>query len=111
MALQYGSLLASEETLSELAEVLLCPRFDRHVDLDTRGEFLSKLLQQVELVEITESVVTSRDPTDDKFLELALSGRATHIITGDQDLLDLHPFRGVSIVTPRGFLNEFGSSG
>lgn len=41
---------------------------------------------------------------DDKFLDLAVAGQATCIITGDPDLLDLHPFRGISIVTPAQFI-------
>ncbi|MDP6501994.1 MAG: putative toxin-antitoxin system toxin component, PIN family, partial [Planctomycetota bacterium] len=45
-------------------------------------------------------------PKDDKFLELAVSGAASHIVTGDQDLLVLNPFRGISIVTPRQFLES-----
>jgi predicted nucleic acid-binding protein len=40
----------------------------------------------------------------DKFLELAVSGGATHIISGDDDLLVLHPFRGIAVVTPQAFL-------
>jgi putative PIN family toxin of toxin-antitoxin system len=63
------------------------------------------LLQQTTLIEITESVIACRDPKDDKFLEVAVCGDASLIITGDKDLLDLHPYRGISIVTPRQFLD------
>jgi predicted nucleic acid-binding protein len=45
---------------------------------------------------ITERIVACRNPTDDKFLELAVSG--------DKDLLTLHPFRGIPIVTPAAFV-------
>ncbi|OBQ35328.1 MAG: DNA-binding protein, partial [Anabaena sp. MDT14b] len=44
-----------------------------------------------------------------KFLELAISGNATHIITGDKDLLELHPFRDILIVTPSQFLDSLSS--
>jgi predicted nucleic acid-binding protein len=47
-----------------------------------------------------------RDPKDDKFLELAIAGKASHIISGDQDLLMLSPFHGVAILTPVDFLRE-----
>ena len=43
-------------------------------------------------------------PEDDKFLELAVSGRATYIISGDDDLLVLHPFRDIAIMTVAEFL-------
>jgi hypothetical protein len=50
--------------------------------------------------EITEYVTVCRDPTDDKFLDLAINGRADLILTGDKDLLVLNPFRGITIVAP-----------
>jgi predicted nucleic acid-binding protein len=56
------------------------------------------------LVEPTEEVRACRDIKDDKFLELAVSGRASYIIMGDSDLLVLHPFRNTAIVTPAEFL-------
>jgi len=47
-----------------------------------------------------------RDPDDDKFFEAALAGRADVIITGDADLLVLHPFRQVAILSPTGYLDR-----
>jgi putative PIN family toxin of toxin-antitoxin system len=68
-----------------------------------RLEFLAALIRQAQLVEITAAIADCRDPKDNKFLELAVSGQASHILTGDADLLALHPFRGLSILTPRDF--------
>jgi predicted nucleic acid-binding protein len=62
------------------------------------------LLSKGTLVDIAEEVRLCRDPKDDKFLELVVSGRASSMVTGDQDLLVLHPFRGVPILTPAQFL-------
>ena len=73
---------------------------------DERMEFLAVLLREATLVEVTAHVGECRDPQDNKFLELAASGRALCIVSGDQDLLVLHPFCGIPIVTPRGFLDE-----
>ena len=42
----------------------------------------------------------SRDPDDDHVLACALAASADLIITGDQDLLVLHPWRGIAILTP-----------
>jgi uncharacterized protein len=53
-----------------------------------------------ELVTITEHIAACRDPTGDKFLELAVNGHADLIVRGDGDLLALNPFRDVLIVTP-----------
>jgi predicted nucleic acid-binding protein len=57
-----------------------------------------------ELVTITERIAACRDATDDKFLELAVSGRADLIVTGDADLLALNPFRDIPIITPGVFV-------
>lgn len=68
--------------------------------------FLVALLKETELIEITTSVTACRDVKDNKFLELAVSGKADYIVSGDEDLLVLNPFRGIPILTPRNFLNS-----
>jgi putative PIN family toxin of toxin-antitoxin system len=106
LALAQGKLLVSELTVRELEEVLFRPKFDRYLSEQSRLLFLATLLSNVEAVEITEQVIVCRDPTDDKFLDVAVNGSATYIVSGDKDLLALHPFRTISIVTPRAFLSH-----
>ncbi len=65
---------------------------------------LVALLKRTELVEVTEVVTDYRDEKDDKILELAVSGRADYIVSGDGDLLVLNPYRGVSIMRAQDFL-------
>jgi predicted nucleic acid-binding protein len=65
----------------------------------------------------TQLVVTSsestvarslcRDPTDEKFLALAIAAHADVIVSSDRDLLILHPWRGIPILTPAQFLSQF----
>ena len=50
------------------------------------------------------AVQASRDPDDDHVLGCALATSAKVLVTGDRDLLSLHPFRGIAIVTPAAFL-------
>ena len=66
--------------------------------------FLIALLKEVELVEVTEEVAACRDAKDNKFLELAINGQADCIVSGDDDLLVLSPFREIPILKPREFL-------
>jgi predicted nucleic acid-binding protein len=54
-------------------------------------------------VPITERVTGCRDPKDDKFLELAVNGRADLIVSGDADLLVPDVFRGIPIISPAAF--------
>ena len=45
------------------------------------------------------------DPKDNKFLSLAVSGNASLILSDDKHLLRLHPFQGISILTPQQYLD------
>ena len=94
--LHQGQILVSDETLSELANVLLRSIFDRYISIEGRQEFFRVFGKVVEKVNIIRSIQVCRDPKDNKFLELAIDGRAGYIITGDQDLLMLHPFNASS---------------
>mgnify|MGYP001072367941 FL=1 len=103
-ATQTGKLLISRVTVEELNDVLRRKGFARYITEEERIEFLSAFVRDGVLVEIVEHVVACRDPKDDKFLELAVNGKATCIVSGDEDLLVLHLFRGIAIVSPRQFL-------
>lgn len=104
-ALEQGALLISRATIEELNEVLRRKGFDKYVTEEERIEFITELVREAALAEITDTVTACRDPKDDKFLELALSGKAACIVSGDDDLLALHPFRGIPVLNPRQFLD------
>jgi uncharacterized protein len=105
-ALAHGLLLFSEATMTELAEVLFRSKFDQYSSIEARSLFLFQLKRASESVRILQAVRECRDPKDDKFLEVALNGRADVIITGDADLLALHPWREIAIVTPAEYLKR-----
>jgi putative PIN family toxin of toxin-antitoxin system len=67
-------------------------------------EGLAKLFARSELVTLTGRLAVCRNPSDDKFLELAANGYADLIVTGDADLLAVNPFREIPIVTPAQFV-------
>jgi putative PIN family toxin of toxin-antitoxin system len=99
-----AQLVATTDTLRELIEKLLLPKFDRYVRRERREVLLQRVASLVEIIEVLQPIRASRDPKDDKFLEAAVNGRAHLIVTGDRDLLDLHPFRDVAIMTPAAYL-------
>jgi uncharacterized protein len=103
-ALNAGVILLSAATFVELSAVLCRPKFDRYVTPEERERFLAMLLAQSALIEVSDHLQECRDPKDDKFLELALSGGAACLVSGDRDLLALNPFRGVPILTPSDFV-------
>lgn len=104
LAITTGIVLMSNDTFAELSEVLLRSKFDRYSNRAKRETFLDELLGLVEFVEITAQIDECRDPKDNKYLELAVSGEADLILTGDEDLLVLHPFRQIPIVRIQTFL-------
>ena len=109
LVLNHGKLLISTESSEELQDVLSRTRFDRYISREERDEFLRALVRESELVEIIEPVRICRDPKDDKILELAVNGNAAYLVTGDEDLLALNPFRGIEIVRPAEFLRTAGA--
>jgi putative PIN family toxin of toxin-antitoxin system len=100
---QHDGLLKSAATEQQLLDVLRRP-YIAAATIPSLREGLARMLAAAELVPITERIAACRDPTDDKFLELAVNGRADLIVSGDGDLLALIPFRDIPIVTPAMFV-------
>ncbi|GAT34791.1 putative toxin-antitoxin system toxin component, PIN family [Terrimicrobium sacchariphilum] len=105
-ALSSGDLIVSDATLQELADVLGRPKFNKYLSPEERREFFQLLSRVAIRIEVLRPIKACRDPKDDKFLELAINGRADAIITGDEDLLVLHPFLGIPILSPKSFLDQ-----
>lgn len=75
------------------------------------AETLVELVSLMHMVRISGTLKeVAADPDDDKILECALVGRATHIVTGDRrHLLPLATYQGIRIVTPADFLAEMAA--
>ncbi len=99
-----GIFLVSEATMNELTDVLARPKFDRYISLEDRQQFLRLLGRVAEFVHGQYPVRECRDPKDDKFLEVALNGKADLILTGDRDLRTLNRWRDIAILSPREYL-------
>ncbi len=105
-AVDEGVVLISDDTLEELAEVLSRGKFDPYVTPKERETFLLLLGRIGERVEIIRRIQACRDEKDDKFLELAVNGEADLMISRDGDLLALHPFMGIPILSPADYLKR-----
>jgi putative PIN family toxin of toxin-antitoxin system len=101
---QRGVVLSSDATRLELIHVMSRSRFDRYVEREFRQRLTAQYVNATESIDISVSIRACRDPRDDKFLEVAVHGRANAIVTGDSDLLALHPFRGIEILSPADYL-------
>lgn len=69
-----------------------------------QNDWLTALMIAAEVVTVGQKITACRDPTDDKFLELAVSGKADVIVSGDKDLPVLRPFHGIPMLAHVGFL-------
>jgi uncharacterized protein len=96
-------ILASEELLEEIKNVVLRPKFQKFIKkehLDLVMEILSKRL---DIVEVKSLVQVCRDPKDDFILALCKDGEADFLVTGDNDLLVMEKFENTKIVSLSAF--------
>lgn len=101
-------LAVSSETMQEIVEVLFRKEFDKYfLNAEERWVIVDKIEANAIFFNPTISITACRDPKDNKFLELVVEANAFCIITGDDDLLVLHPFRGIPILNASDFLNNF----
>jgi putative PIN family toxin of toxin-antitoxin system len=105
-AWQEAITLVSIDTLAELREVLMRQKFARYIRREQVDPYIAQIWSLGLQVVDPPAIRACRDPKDDKFLEVAVHGRADAIVTGDADLLDLNPFRGIAILTPREYLEQ-----
>ena len=100
------TVLLSRDILEEYLRVFGYPKFQLS-EAEIKGLIEEELLPYVEVVNPRRRLrVVERDPSDDKFLECAVAGKARVIISGDKDLLSIGCYRQVRIQTPAQFLDE-----
>jgi hypothetical protein len=111
-ALRFCNVCTSTETLAEIEEVINRRKFDRYLSRDERQEFIANLRRRASIfvVQNADAMVIDppcRDPKDNQFLALAQAAEADVPVSSDGDLLVLHPWRGIPILTPAEFLAQF----
>jgi putative PIN family toxin of toxin-antitoxin system len=114
LALGKLQLCVSAELLAQLNEVLNRSGFDTYVSLESRMSFVETVRTDALWFSVAEATRVEakgscRDESDDFVLGLALEAGADAIVSSDRDLLVLHPWRGISILTPAQFLVHFAA--
>jgi len=110
-ALATCDVCASAETLVELERVLDREKFDRYLDRTSRSEFVALIRRHVHLFAVQNTDLEAveppcRDPRDNQFLASALVAEADVLVSSDEDLLVMHPWRGITVMTPGDFLSR-----
>ncbi len=103
----HGVTLVSDETVAELFAVLSREKFRQYIPQNSAIDYVEWYAGISESITVTEYVVACRDPKDDKFLSLAVAGKADCIISGDLDLLDMVAYDGIPVYCAAEFLKLF----
>ncbi len=99
-------LLFSAKLLEEFIEVAHRPKFRKYFSDSDLEELLFQMKEHGEFINVTSSTTICRDPKDNFLLSLSKDGKATHLITGDKDLLDLKRFGKTQITTLKMYLSQ-----
>ena len=103
-AFRFDQVAISDAVLAEYLKVIHRPRLAKFLNIEVRA-FVLRQLQSLGIRFVpAEPITDCRDPKDNKYLELALAAKAEAIVSSDNDLLVLHPWRGVPVVSPASYL-------
>ena len=111
--LELGRLVFSEATFAELECRIWLPKFDRYLPMERRRRLLREANASALWVEVPATISSraySRDPKDDAFIHAALVAGATRLVSGDDDLLCLHPLGDLYLLAPRAALDELNGA-
>jgi uncharacterized protein len=108
-AMGSSDVCAGVETLAELSAVLDRDKFDRYLDRESRRSFAALIGRHAHLFVVQRTHVEAvlppcRDPNDNQFLALAMAAEADALVSSDEDLLILNPWRGMPVMTAAEFL-------
>lgn len=97
-------LIMSHEQLQEIKTVLLRPKFSKYIHPYEVEELVSLLSLKAIIPSNYGKINDCRDEKDNMILEAAVYGNADFIISGDEDLLVLNPYRWIHILSPNEFI-------
>ncbi len=100
------TILFSPELLEEFVEVAQRPKFKKYFSVGDLNSLLGEIHLKAEFLEVCSEVYLCRDPKDDFLLSLSQDGKATHLITGDKDLLEIKMFGETLILTISEYLEN-----
>ena len=93
------TLLYSQDLIDEFIEVAQRPKFKKYFNTEDLQALLLSMSSRATFIEVASTVDTCSDSKDNFLLALAKDGKASHLITGDKDLLILKIFGRTKILT------------
>jgi uncharacterized protein len=98
-------LLFSQELIDEFISVTRRSKFKKYFSPKDIETILIAIKNRALFIDVTSKVLLCRDTKDNFLLALAKDGKASHIITGDKDLLELKKFGKTTILTLSEYLS------
>lgn len=99
--------LLSQPIVDEVLRVTAYERLQRKYQKirENRLEFVELIAEQGIWVEPAETVaVVTADESDNRYLECAVAGRARYVVTGDEHLLHVGEYQGITVLSPTAFV-------
>ena len=103
-AFLHGTILISQPILDKLQKTIFRKKFDPFISQESRETLLKNIEKTTLICTPHIEIQDCRDPKDNDILSLAVSEQANCILSGDKDLLVLHPYQNIPIFTPKEFL-------
>ena len=99
-------LLFSQALIDEFIEVAQRPKFKKYFSPSDLQTLLLRISERSIFIDVTSQVNICRDPKDNFLLSLAKDGKASHLITGDNDLLTIKKYQKTAILTLTEYLSK-----
>ena len=97
----------SAALINEFMDVASRPKFRKVFSESDILTVLTKIQNHSDIIDIKSKVNVCRDVNDNFLLELCIDGKADYLITGDEDLLILNPFKKTKIIKFADYLKKF----
>ena len=102
------SIIFSQELLDEFMDVTRRPKLKKYFNLADLEELLLQIGSYAEFVKVISNINLCRDVKDNFLLSLAVDSKATYLLTGDKDLLELKKISSTKIITMAQYLSKVG---
>ena len=102
----HSILLFSQELLEEFTTVAQRPKFKKYFSQADIKNLFSKINNKAEFITVKSHLAICRDPKDNFLLALAKDGKASHLITGDKDLLIMKKIGNTEIISITDYLKN-----
>jgi len=101
-------LIFAEPTFEEFRSRLWRAKFDKYLTIERRNQILHDFSAIADWVELDDAAlpVSSRDPDDDMFIRVAITGSARWLVSGDKDLLEIQGLPSINILSPADMLKR-----